>query len=161
MALMLREGKQIVAMETSIDQPQHILLTLTQYAVFVKSLIVYWDYQNDVKSSYAHQSSLSRNAHPSTKFPELAISNLRKFYWQRRSFFNDFKMIVVDKELAPGEVEGIIGQSFVDLLQTCRHLIRLFVLIVIREEYGLILMSFLQFLALPTTIINQIYYQSS
>lgn len=70
-------------------------------------------------------------------------------------------MIVVDKELAPGEVEGIIGQSFVDLLQTCRHLIRLFVLIVIREEYGLILMSFLQFLALPTTIINQIYYQSS
>lgn len=158
--MLLEECKEIVTMETSIDQPKHFLLTLALNAVFVKSLLVYRDHQNDIQSSHADQSGLLRTANPRAEFSELAISNLRKFYGQRRGFFNDFEMIVVDKELALGEVEGIIGQSLVILLQALRHLIGFLVLIVIREEYGLVLMPFLQFFALPSTEANDLYYQS-
>lgn len=147
-------------MEASIDQPKNFILTFALYAVFVKSLLVYRDHQNDIQSSHANQSSLLRGAHPSREFPEFAISNLGKFYRQRRSFFDDFEMIVIDKELALREVERIIGQSLVVSLQALRHLIRFFVLIVIREEYGLVLMSFLQFFALLPTEVHHLHYQS-
>lgn len=157
--LLLGEGKEVVTIEASIDQPKHLLLTLALYAVFVKSLLVNGDDQNDIQSSHAYQSSLLRSSHPSREFPEFTIPNLAEFNRKRRSFFDDFKMIVVDKELALGKVKGIISQSFLILLQALRHLIRFFVLIVIREEYGLILMAFLQFFALPTTEANDFHYQ--
>jgi hypothetical protein len=65
-------------------------------------------------------------------------------------------VVVVDEELALGEVEGVGGESLVFLPQGQRDLVGLLVLVVAWEEDGLVLVTLLELLALPAAVLNDL-----